>query len=75
MTGKVSAALLVLTILPQHLSGRLHEINSIEGSKSRKEEAKKELESYLHNLRDPLGDESETPFGKYAPTRGEASNP
>ena len=43
---------------------RLREIDNIEGSKRRKEEARNELESYLYKLRDLLDDESETPFRK-----------
>ena len=42
----------------------MREIDNIEGSKRRKEEARNELESYLYKLRDLLGDESETPFRK-----------
>ncbi|KAF9649521.1 HSP70-domain-containing protein [Thelephora ganbajun] len=43
---------------------RLREIDNIEGSKRRKEEARNNLESYLYKLRDLLGDESQTPFRK-----------
>ena len=43
---------------------RLREIDNIEGSKRRKEEARNNLESYLYKLRDLLGDESQTPFMK-----------
>ena len=50
--------------LSSHPPKRLREIDSIEGSKRRKEEARNELESYLYKLRDLLGDESETPFRK-----------
>jgi len=42
----------------------LRQIDSIEISKRRKEEARNELESYLYKLRDLLDDESETPFRK-----------
>jgi hypoxia up-regulated 1 len=42
----------------------LREIDAIEGSKRRKEEARNNLEGYLYKLRDLLGDESETPFRK-----------
>ena len=42
----------------------MREIDNIEGSKRRKEEARNNLESYLYKLRDLLGDESETPFRK-----------
>jgi len=43
---------------------RLREIDNIENSKRRKEEARNNLESYLYKLRDLLGDESQTPFRK-----------
>jgi hypoxia up-regulated 1 len=42
----------------------LREIDNIEGSKRRKEEARNNLESYVYKLRDLLDDESETPFWK-----------
>jgi len=43
---------------------RLREIDNMEGSKRRTEEARNNLESYLYKLRDLLSDESETPFMK-----------
>jgi len=43
---------------------RLREINNIESSKRRKEDARNNLESYLYKLGDLLGDESQTPFRK-----------
>ena len=43
---------------------RLREIDNIEGSKRRTEEARNNLESYLYKLRDLLGDGAETPFMK-----------
>jgi hypoxia up-regulated 1 len=43
---------------------RLREIDNIEGSKRRMEEARNNLETYLYKLRDLLSDESETPFMK-----------
>ena len=42
----------------------MREIDNIEGSKRRKEEARNNLESYLYKLRDLLDGESETPFRK-----------
>ena len=42
----------------------MREIDNIEGSKRRKEEARNNLESYLYKLRDLLDDESQTPFKK-----------
>ena len=42
----------------------MREIDNIESSKRRKEEARNNLESYLYRLRDLLDDESQTPFRK-----------
>jgi hypoxia up-regulated 1 len=53
-----------LTVANEYKIYRLREIDYIENTKRRKEEARNNLEGYLYRLRDLLADPTDTPFRK-----------